>query len=112
MEKMQLNTKSLQQDTGKFKKILKMVQKTVSKEFLWILFVVILSIPLALIVSYIISTDAKWINAQVAKDFEEVAQIISTQHPRFTVVFGLCAAGIYFARMVTAAVKNMLEDKK
>ncbi|CAM1345264.1 hypothetical protein [Tenacibaculum amylolyticum] len=108
-----MDQKEAKQDFGKVEKIAKTIKKAISKEFLWVLFSVIVSIPLAMICSYIISSDAHIINEQVSKDIEEVAGIITTEeHPLFRVIFGITMLGIYFSRMVATAIKTLLEDKK
>lgn len=107
-----MDQKEAKQDFGKIEKIIKAVKKAVSKEFLWILFSIIISIPLALICSYLISSDAHLLNEQLSKDIEDVTGIITEQHPLFRVLFGITVVGVYFSRMVAAAIKTLLEDKK
>ncbi|WP_303315353.1 hypothetical protein Q4Q34_15455 [Flavivirga abyssicola] len=107
-----MNVKSIKEDSGKIKKMLAAIKKAVSKEFLWILFIMAISIPLALVVSYIISSDAHIISETVSQEIEEVSEIITNQQPLFRVVYGICALGIYFSRMVMTAIKTQLESNK
>lgn len=107
-----MDQKGIKKDFGKVEKIIKGVKKAISKEFLWILFSIIISIPIALIFSYLISSDAHLLNQEITQDIEEVTGIISPNQPLFRVLFGITLVGIYFSRMVAAAVKTLLEDKK
>ncbi|TPN86220.1 hypothetical protein [Aquimarina algicola] len=99
--------KKIKNEEGKFKKIWAAVKKVISKEFLWMLFVLLASIPIALILEYVIKKDAG-----AFAEIEEVSQIITKEHPTFTVLYGLCVLGIYFSRMVAAAIKTQIENKK
>ena len=107
-----MNEKAVKQDFGKAQKIVKAVKKIASKELLWLLFVLLISIPTALVISYVISSDAHILNEEVYRDIEEVSEIITHEQPLFRVVFGICVVGLYFSRMVVSAIKNSLEDKK
>ncbi len=107
-----MEEKAVKQDIGKAKKILKVVKKALSKEFLWLLFVVIISIPIALTISYLITSDIHVVNKEVSHEIQEVSKIITEEDSLFRVVYGICVMGLYFSRMVVAAVKNALEAKK
>ncbi|OEJ98596.1 hypothetical protein A8C32_05195 [Flavivirga aquatica] len=101
-----MDLKSIKEESGKIKKIYAAVKKAVSKEFLWILFIMAISIPIALTASYIISADVHIVNAKIAHDIEEVSEIITNKQPLFRVLYGMSVVGIYFSRMVTAAIKT------
>ncbi len=114
-----ISLKKAKAEAGKLKKIAAALQKIISKEFLWMLFVLMISIPIALIGMYIIHfcTDivgegTTIVPQEVAAEFEEVASIISKKHPTFMVLYGITVLGIYFSRMVIAAIKTQLANKK
>ncbi len=101
-----MNTKTINTDSGKFKKSLTSIKKVLSKEFLWALIIMAMCIPIALIVQYIISKDAHILNAQLTEDIEEVSKSITNKQPSFRVLYALSFIGIYFSRMVIAAIKT------
>jgi len=107
-----MNVKSIKEESGKIKKIFATIKKVISKEFLWGLFVLIVSIPVALIMEYIISVDAHILSTKISQEIEEVSGIITTKRPMFRVLYGISVVGIYFSRMVVVAVKTQLENKK
>ncbi|MEX6627283.1 hypothetical protein [Tenacibaculum salmonis] len=112
MNSLNIDNKSVKEDYGKIKKVFASIKKAVSKEFLWLIFVTFTSIPLSLIISYIISVDAHIIDAKISKEIEAVSEIITKEHPVFRVVYGICFVGMYFTRTVVAAIKTQLNDKK
>lgn len=107
-----MTEKELKKDSGKLKKLYATIKKAVAKEFLWILLVLGISIPLALILQYIISLDAKILNAKIAEDLQDLENIIAPNQPAFWVLYTITVAGIYFTRMVVGAIKTQLNDKK
>ncbi|WP_394749666.1 hypothetical protein [Spongiimicrobium salis] len=100
-----MNEKELKESAGKFKKLLETLKKIASKELLWLLLVVLISVVLALICSYVIA-QYKLYNIQ------EVIQIIAGDTASFKTLFILCVIGVYFSRIVAMAVKTHLENKK
>ncbi|GAA3591227.1 hypothetical protein Q4Q39_15865 [Flavivirga amylovorans] len=107
-----MDVKSIKAESGTIKKMFTAVKKAVSKEFLWILFIMAISIPIALVISYIIRSEAEILSESVSQEIEEVSEIITSQQPLFRVVYGICALGIYFSRMVMTAIKTQLESIK
>ena len=102
-----MDLKTIKSEEGKLKKIIGAIKKMLSKELLWALFVILMSIPIALILSYIISTDA-----HISQEIDEVTEIIAKKYPTFTVIYGICVVGIYFSRIVAEAVRIQLKNKK
>lgn len=94
--------KSLVAKEGALVKIVAAVQKLVAKEFLWILFAVLLSIPLAFIVQYGIE---KYMNEALKTVIKNETGSSST----FLGAYLLSFAGIYFSRMVKVAIKIQLK---
>ena len=47
---------ALAQEEGKLKKLIATIKKFFAKEFLWVLFVLLLGLPIGLIITYIIET--------------------------------------------------------
>ena len=107
-----MTEKELKQDSGKLKKLYATIKKAVAKEFLWMLLVLGISIPLALILQYIISKDAKILSAELAKDLNDLENILAPEQPAFWVLYTITVAGIYFTRLVAGAIKTQLNDKK
>lgn len=100
-----VSEKKLKAEEGKFKKILTTVKKVVSKELLWFLLVAIVSIPIALIVSYVIHTYG-------SDEIIEIFAIVAGDKPTFMVIYISCAIGIYISRIIANAVKTQLETSK
>lgn len=107
-----MTEKSIKKESDKIKKIYAVVKKAISKEFLWILLTLLISIPLSLVFSYLVSVEAEILEKQLASELKEISEIITLDQPMFRVVFGICFLGIYFSRMVVAAIKTQLGDKK
>ncbi len=99
------DTKKVMAEAGKLKKIIAIVKKTLSKELLWVLVILLISIPATLIMSYLL-----W---SVSIDLSEVFSIITDGHyPSFVILYIICAIGIYFSRIVASAIKVQFENKK
>lgn len=107
-----MNEKSIKKESDKIKKIYAAVKKAISKEFLWLLFVTLVCIPISLTIAYIISVDAEIINKKLAEEIEGISEIITIDQPAFRVLYAICFLGIYFSRMVVSAIKTQLGDKK
>lgn len=90
-------------EEGKLKKLLVAIKKLFAKEFLWVLLVLLLSLPLALIITYIIETYA---SEQILRMITEILK----DKPLFMGVYLLSLVGIYFARTVVGAI-NLLTIK-
>ncbi|MBL4662487.1 MAG: hypothetical protein JKY22_02745 [Flavobacteriaceae bacterium] len=97
---------ALAEEDGKLKKLLKAIKKLFAKEFLWILFVLLVSIPLALIVEYLL---CKIGDSGIAVD--PLMSLIEG-YSLFMVSYGVSIAGFYFSRMVVGAIKTLTEKKE
>ncbi|WP_075342976.1 hypothetical protein [Tenacibaculum agarivorans] len=104
--------KAVKDDFGKVKKVVKIIKKIMAKELLWLLFVLIISIPISLILAYVVSSEAQILNQQLSKDIEDVSEIITFRRPAFTLIFSICVVGMYFSRTVVNAIKTLVNDKK
>ncbi|HWZ21720.1 MAG TPA: hypothetical protein VNW06_03655 [Cytophagaceae bacterium] len=94
--------KSLAAKEGTFVKALAAIQKLIAKEFLWILFAILLSIPLAFIINYGIEL---YVNDVLKNIIKEETGCSGTFLGSYLISF----AGIYFSRMVEAAIKTQLK---
>lgn len=86
---------------GKLKKLLAAVKKFFSKEFLWVLLILLMGLPLALIMTYVLETYAS----------EEVLSALTTlleDSPLYIGCYVTSLGGIYFTRMVVGAIKTLI----
>ena len=97
--------KKLKAEEGKLKKVFSMVKKMFSKELLWLLFIALISIPIALIISYVMYRYG-------SKEVLDVFEALAGDQPTFMVVYIMCAVGIYFSRIVANAIKVQLKNIK
>jgi len=100
-----MNEKKIKAEEGKLKKIIAAVKKVLSKELLWGLFIAIVSIPIALIISYGIHTYG-------SKEVLEIFKIIAGSQPTFMVIYIICIIGIYVSRIIATAIKTQLGTLK
>lgn len=92
-------------DEGKLKKFLKAVKKVLAKEFLWVLIILLLGIPLAFIMVYLVESFAS----------EETTKVIYKILNGTTLYAGsymASLAGIYFTRMTVSAIKTLTEKEE
>ena len=92
-------------DEGKFLKFLKAVKKFISKEFLWVLFVLLLAMPVTAIAYYLIH---KILSPAEIQELENALK----NRPLYQVLYLLSIAGIYFSRAVIGALKGLTAKKK
>lgn len=81
-------------------KIFKAIKKFISKEFLWILFVLLLALPLTLMTHY-------FIKKYIYEDAVELVAMISDEISLFTANLILNVTGIYLTRAVAGALKTI-----
>lgn len=93
---------ALAKDEGKVKKLFAAVKKFFAKEFLWLLFALLLALPIALIMTYIIET-------YVAADTRMKLIELSEGKTLFLSAYALSLAGIYFTRTVAAAIRTVVK---
>lgn len=91
---------ALMKAEGKLKKFFKAVKKLFAKEFLWVLFIALLALPLALILNYILATYGSDNVLTMVKE-------LLGNNPLFTGAYGICVAGIYFTRTIVGSIKTL-----
>jgi len=96
---------TLTKGEGKMKKLFASIKKLFAKEFLWMLFILLLGLPLALIASYLTETYAS------AKILTEIDKLLG-EYSLFDGFYLLSLVGIYFTRVVVGAIKTMINKPK
>ena len=95
---------ALAAEEGKLMKLLKAVKKIVAKEFLWVLFIALMSIPLALIMKYLVETYASGKTiAAICEALDGITLAVGC--------YAVSIAGFYFARTVVGAIKTLTEKE-
>ena len=89
----------------KFKKLLKAIKKGVAKEFLWVLAILLLSVPLSLVLKY--GYD-KLATIEIKNTVTEILEGNSMALASYMVSI----AGIYFTRMTMGAIQTVLKKEK
>lgn len=95
--------KALAAEDSKLMKIVKAIKKAVAKEFVWIVLIVILAFPLA----YMLEKDLE----QRAPAFLSALQNAFKGTGTFMILYVICAAGLYFSRMVMGAIRTIVKSK-
>lgn len=98
-------SKDIKEEEGTFKKLLKAIKKIVAGEFLWILFIAILSIPIALVIHYLGFKYATGKMIQTICDILDGNSLLLGS-------YALSVAGIYFSRIIIGAVKTVVEKSE
>jgi len=96
---------ALEADEGKLKKLLKAIKKLLAGEFLWALFIVVVSLPLALALEHVI---AEYATGESIAAFCELIGGYSL----FMGAYGISIAGLYFTRTIVGAIKTLTEKKE
>lgn len=96
---------AIKADAGKLEKGIAAIGKVLSKELLWILFVVVASIPVAFIGLY-------WVEHYAPETLREVFELLAGDYPPYLVALLMSGMGIYVSRFVAVALKTQLETKK
>ncbi|MBL1232860.1 MAG: hypothetical protein COA31_009080 [Flavobacteriales bacterium] len=96
---------ALAQEEGKLKKLIAAIKKFFAKEFLWVLFVLLLGLPIGLIITYIIETYGS------EKIMEMINKLLNGK-PLFIGAYAVSLAGIYFTRTVVGAINLMANKPK
>ena len=91
---------ALKEEEGKLKKLLKSLKKLVSTEFLWMLFALLLAIPLALVTYYF-----AWNYGFSDADIKEAICKVLNGKPLWLGCYVLNVVGVYFARAVKGAIQ-------
>jgi len=87
-------------EEGKLKKLIVAIKKGLAKEFLWILFSLLLALPLAFIATYVTQ-------AFGSRELLKTINIIIKNEPLFMYAYAACIGGIYFTRTVAGAIKTL-----
>lgn len=91
---------ALAKQVGTITKLFLAIKKILAKEFLWILFATVLSLPLALIITYLLKKYAP------STLLDLILQLLPGI-PLFIDAFALSIAGIYFTRTVVGAIQTL-----
>ena len=91
-------------EEGKLKKFLKAVKKFMAKEFLWVLFALILAAPMAFIFKYLLDELASGVT------IEYICEMLG-EIPLFMGCYMVSIAGIYFARATQGASTTLVSKK-
>ena len=92
-------------DVSKLQKLFAVVKKFFAKEFLWILFVLLFAVPLALIMEYVVKTFAS------DEDRKVITELLDGKISLFVGCYAVAAAGIYFTRLVVNAMLTITAKK-
>lgn len=98
-------SKDIKEEEGKLKKLLKAIKKIIAGEFLWLLFIAIISIPIALAIRYLLLTYA-------TDEMIEVIHKILEGNSILIGCYALSVAGIYFSRAIVGAIKTVVEKSE
>ena len=93
---------TLTKEEGKLKKVFAEIKKFFAKEFLWVLFVLLLALPISLIITYVMET---YLSEAIKTDIDDLLDGI----PPGVVAYAISLAGIYFTRAVVAAIKTVTD---
>ncbi len=93
---------ALAKEEGKLKKFLKALKKFMSVEFLWILIALLLALPLTLVTWY-----AAWEYGFSDEEIKGAICKILNGQPLWIGCLVLNVAGVYFARAVSGAIKQL-----
>lgn len=96
---------ALAKEEGKLKKMIVAIKIFFAKEFLWVLFVLLLGLPIGLIITYIIETYG-------TEKMMEIIDKLLNGKPLFIGSYAVSLAGIYFTRTVVGAINLMVVKPK
>ena len=99
MSTLNLSKKPTKEELGKLEKVFAVVKKIASKELIWFLVVIVVSIPIALIGFY-------WVTHYAPKAIQDAVTIAASPYPSYLTLYVISGAGIYFSRIVAMALKN------
>lgn len=98
-----INIKTLAAEEGKLMKFIKAVVKLISKEFLLLLLIVIISFPIAYIIEFFLGKTTIKLELVIHKIYPTITAYMA-------IYIGACL-GLYFARLVTGAILTLLKSK-
>ena len=91
-------------EAGNLEKLLAAAKAFFAKEFLWVLLLALLGLLLALIATYVLT-------AYATPQQQAVADRLLKGKPRFVGAYVLSLVGLYFTRMVVAALRAIAKKK-
>lgn len=89
---------ALKSEEGKLKKVFAAIKNFFAKEFLWLLFILILAIPIAFITEYIFNN--------YAPKSADIKQNLNGQSI-FVAAYIVSIAGCYFTRIIVGAIQTL-----
>lgn len=90
---------ALAKEEGKLKKMMKALKKIFAKEFLWVLLVLLISVPFAVIIEHLLC-----LIDEISITVEALEDALGG-YSLFMGVYVTIVVGIYFSRMVVGAIK-------
>ncbi len=97
--------KDIKEEEGKLKKLLKAIKKIIAGEFLWLLFIAIISIPIALAIRYL------FLKYATEAMIETIVYILEG-NSILVGSYALSVVGIYFSRAIVGAIKTVVEKSE
>ena len=91
-------------ELGAMAKLFKAVKKFISKEFLWILLAIILGIPFAFVLTWLVN---KYLSPSAITELTDDLN----GYPLFIDAYVVAIGGIYLTRMVYGALKSLGSNK-
>ncbi len=95
------NSKSMAVEKSKLTKLFSAIKKLLAKEFLWIVGILLLSLPLALIGNYLI--------AKFTPSLLPVIGSIPGNGSSLIGSYEISVAGLYFSRAIAGSIKTMIK---
>ncbi|MDN3643607.1 hypothetical protein QWY87_12895 [Lutimonas halocynthiae] len=95
---------ALTKEQGKLMKFFAALKKFLAKEFLWVVFVAILALPLAELFKAILDNYSPSFKAYIAGLMHSTELFLPT--------YVLSAAGIYFIRAIIGSIKTLVKKPK
>ncbi|MBD78267.1 MAG: hypothetical protein CL840_05040 [Crocinitomicaceae bacterium] len=96
---------ALAKGQGKLKKFLAAVKKLFAKEFLWVLAILLLALPMATIFTYLLQ---KYAPKPIMDDILGYLKGTSL----FIAAYAFSIAGIYFTRTVVGAIETLVKKEE
>jgi len=96
---------SVAAEEGKLKKLLKAIKKLIAKEFLWVLAVLLLSVPLSLLLNQAYN---RFATVEIKNAVAELLEGNSIDLATYVVSI----AGVYFTRMTVGAIQTVIKKEK
>ena len=91
---------ALTKEVGKLKKIFDAIKKFLAKEFLWVLLALIIGLPVALVITYVI-------NNYAPEELKTIVDNYLNGKPTLVGAYALSLVGIYFARTLAGVLKTL-----